>query len=397
MDRLDDVVAQGRDDPAGSPRWLVRGGLALALAVGGFLVLRPGLLSADEPAPEPAPTSVPAPEPTIAAVRAENTSQGVSVVVRRGDKLERYEAGSGRRPLATLPRKLPPATPLVHVAGKAGTGPLLGVDGTVLFRANPARERALTGVGRAVRIVGPAAAPGRALVVAAFGGARNGPRLVEVAARTGAVTDASPYPGFDLAGPWAPAGVVRVFGRSPLLLTRPAADGRLALALIGPHDTRLTQIGSTGRLLGVVDDRVLTVDGRGCPSAVCPITVLTVRGDGGVLRRPVVPPPGWVYGQTVVAGDGGDPVVVVTRRGEPSQRALARLSAGAERGLLIDGSQGLVSSVAPAGGAEGSVVFALPRPEGARLAVWRPGAQAAALLVDLPALLPGTRLVCACR
>jgi hypothetical protein len=43
------------------------------------------------------------------------------------------------------------------------------------------------------------------------------------------------------------------------------------------------------------------------------------------------------------------------------------------------------------------VLFAVPRPEGTRVNVWFPGAQSAALLLDLPALKAGAELVCACR
>ncbi len=394
-----DVVGQGREEPSHVPRWLRRGGFVAALAVGAFLVLRPGLLNADPPAPEPAPTPS-----SQAALNAENTSQGVSIVVRRGNRLERYEAGSGRRPLATLPRDLPLTAPLVHVPGRRGTGPLLGVHGTVLFRANPTRDHPLAGIGRAQRIVGPSISPRRALVIQPFGGRDNGPRLVEVVARTGALTDPAPYPGYPIGGPWQPVGVIEVFGGAPLLLSRPDKDGGVTLALAwdrasvsGNRAAPLAPIGRTGRLLGVAQDRLLTLDPTArCQSRGCPVTVVTVTRNG-LLRRPVLPPSGWRFGTTMVAGDEGDPLVMVSRVGDPSRLALARLAAGANSGLLIAGSPGLVGSVPPAGGAEGSVVFVVPRPEGLRLSVWRPGARSAAILLDLPALEDDAQLVCACR
>jgi hypothetical protein len=112
----------------------------------------------------------------------------------------------------------------------------------------------------------------------------------------------------------------------------------------------------------------------------------------------VQPPRGWAFGTTVVGGEGGsDPLVLVSRVGNPARFALARLAPGGRRGLLVGGSDGLVESITPVGGPEGVVLFAVPRPEGTRVSVWFPGAQSAALLLDLPALKAGAELVCACR
>src|SRR5471030_1498618 len=95
---MSDVVEQGRRDRWVPPRWLRGSAVAAALAVGVFVVSQPHLLSADKPAPH-RPNAAPV-EPLPAV---ENTSQGISIVVRHGDHLEQYEAGSGRRQLATLP------------------------------------------------------------------------------------------------------------------------------------------------------------------------------------------------------------------------------------------------------------------------------------------------------
>jgi hypothetical protein len=293
---------------------------------------------------------------------------------------------------------------LVHVPRGDGTGPLVGVDQTVLFRASPVRGRAVTIIGRALRVLAAAPEPNRVLVLEPFGGPRNGPRLVELDARTGEVTDDRPFPGYDPGGPWRPAELVSSPEASALLLTRPAEGARLDLALAwdrlsvrSEHAPRLVRIGSTDRLLGVAGTRILTGERRqACLEHGCPITVLTVTHDA-VLTRAVQPPPGWAYGATMARGDDGDPLVVVAKVGDPSRLALARLVAGGRRGLLVGGTQGMLGSVAPVGGAQGSVVFALPRPEGVRLGVWLPGSRSAALLLDLPALEQGAQLVCACR
>jgi hypothetical protein len=402
-----DVVEQGLRDRWEPPRWLPGSALVVALALAALVLTRPHLLSAGGAAthrPAAAPTADRAPS-TPPLRLGQNTSQGISLVVRQGDHLERYEAGSGRWPLAMLPKGLPDPAAFVHAPLLDGSGPLVSVGLGVLFRTSPLRGRSFTRIGSADRVLAPSPEPGR-LFVLLRGGPRNGSRLVELDARTGKITDQRPFPGYDPAGLWRPVAVVSSPGSSRLLLTRAADGGRVQLALASSRirvasatASDLIPIGSATRVLGVADARILTFDDRPetCVDRGCPITVRTVTRDG-VLTREVQPPRGWAFGTTVVGGEGGsDPLVLVSRVGNPARFALARLAPGGRRGLLVGGSDGLVESITPVGGPEGVVLFAVPRPEGTRVSVWFPGAQSAALLLDLPALKAGAELVCACR
>src|SRR4029078_5960303 len=128
---MDDVVEQGGRDQWGPPRWLRGTALVLAVGLGALVVTRPHLLSAGEPAPDrPTPraaasgrSKVPARArgvspravsklPAAPLELGPNTSQGISLVVRQGDHLERYEAGTGRWPLGSLPTGLRAPAPL---------------------------------------------------------------------------------------------------------------------------------------------------------------------------------------------------------------------------------------------------------------------------------------------
>ena len=402
-----DVVEQGRRDRWEPPRWLRGNALVVALALTVLVVTRPHLLSAGGAAAH-RPAAVPTADrtPSTPPLRlGENTSQGISLVVRQGDHLERYEAGSGRWPLAMLPKGLPDPAPLVHASLLDGSGPLVGVALGVLFRSSPLRGRSVTTIGRADRVLAPSPEPGR-LFILLRGGPRNGSRLVELAAQTGKITDQRPFPGYDPAGQWRPIAVFSSPGSSRLLLTRATGGGRVQLALAvrrvraaSDSSADLVPIGSATRVLGVADTRILTLDDRPetCVDRGCPITVRTVTSEG-VWTREVQPPRGWTFGTTVVGGEGGgDPLVVVSRVGDRGRFALARLVPGGRSGLLVGGTDGLVESITPVGGPDGLVLFAVPRPEGTRVRVWFPGARSAALLLDLPALKPGAELVCACR
>jgi hypothetical protein len=400
-----DVVEQGHRDRWQPPRWLRGAAPVVALALAVLVVTRPHLLSAGGAAahrPAAAPT---AGAPSTPLRLGENTSQGISLVVRQGDHLERYEAGSGRWPLAMLPKGLPDAVAFVHASLLDGSGPLVGAGLGVLFRTSPLHGRTVTPIGHADRVLAPSYAPGR-LFVLLRGGPRNGSRLVELDARTGKITDERPFPGYDPAGLWRPAAVLSSQGSSQLLLTRAADGGRVELALVmgrskAPFDSApdLLPIGSTTRVLGVADTRILTMDDRPqtCVDRGCPITIRTITHDG-MLTREVQPPRGWAFWTRVVGGEGGaDPLVLVSRVGDPTRFALARLVSGGSMALLVGETDGLVASIAPVADPQGVVVFAVPRPEGTRVSVWFPGARSAALLLDLPALKAGAELVCACR
>jgi hypothetical protein len=414
-----DVVEQGHRDRRQPPRWLHGGAPIVALILAALVVTRPHLLSAGGAAAhrsDAAPTADRTPPLRL----GENTSQGISLVVRQGDHLERYEAGSGRWPLARLPKGLPDPAAFVHAPLLDGSGLLVGVGLGVLFRTSPLHGRRVTPIGSADRVLAASPQPGR-LFVLLRGGSRTGSRLVELDARTGKITDQRPFPGYDAAGLWRPVAVVPSQDGSRLLLTRAADAGRAELALAlgrsrvasdtAPSDTApsdnapddnapdLVPIGSATRVLGVADSRILTLDDRPqtCVDRGCPITVRTITRDG-LLTREVQPPRGWAFGTTVVGGEGGgDPLVLVSRVGDPARFALARLAPGGSSGLLVGGTDGLVASIAPVGDPQGVVLFAVPRPEGTRVSVWFPGARSAALLLDLPALKAGAELVCACR
>jgi hypothetical protein len=405
-----DVVEQGHRDRRQPPRWLQGGAPVVALVLAALVVTRPHLLCAGGAVahrPDAAPTANRTPSPLRLG---ENTSQGISLVVRQGDHLERYEAGSGRWPLAMLPKGLPDPAAFVHAPLVDGSGPLVGVGLGVLFRTSPLHGRRVTPIGSADRVLAPSPQPGR-LFVLLRGGSRTGSRLVELDARTGKITDQRPFPGYDAAGLWRPVAVVLSQDGSRLLLTRAGDGGRVELALAlgrsrvasdtAPAETApdLMPIGSATRVLGVADSRILTLDDRSqtCVDRGCPITVRTITRNG-VLTREVQPPRGWAFGTTVVGGEGGgDPLVLVSRVGDPARFALARLAPGGSSGLLVGGTDGLVASIAPVGDPQGVVLFAVPRPEGTRVSVWFPGARSAALLLDLPALKTGAELVCACR
>jgi hypothetical protein len=406
---MDDVVEQGRRDRWVPPRWLRGSTVALAVLLAVLVVTRPHLLSAGKPAPDRPSPAASASGPADKAPplgHGGNTSEGISIVVRHGDQLLRYEAGSGVRPLATLPAGVADSATLVHALLPGGSGPLVGVAGHVLFRASAARLGRVTPIGRADRVLGVSPRPGRLFVLQPVAAHHRQP-VVELDAVTGAITNPRPFPGYDDAGRWRPADVVSFRDSRALVLFRPADGGRLDLALAWDRvraslndASPFVPIGSTSEVLGVGGTRILTIDDRPdtCIEHGCPVTVLTVTGAGaGVTVRTVQPPRGWIYRSAVAGTEDGDPLMVVSQTEDPARQALAQLVGGGRLGLLVVGSDGLVPSVTPVGGPAGSVVFAVPRPEGSRLSVLLPGGQSAALLLDQPVLEPGAELVCACR
>lgn len=393
---MDDLVEQGRRDPAARSGRL-RSVAALLLGTG---LVALALARADMGGPAPAP-------PDGGPANAGDTG-GEGVVVRQDDRLERYVVGRRLR-LATLPRDLPPAARIVPAGGPRGSGPLVSAARTVLFRASAATADPVVAIGRAVRVLGPARAPGDVFVLRRFGGDLGRRRVVEVDGRSGSVVAGEPFPGFTDRSRWVPVELLRVTDAVALLLRRPSGRGRIELALAWPRHRVLSgaspprqAIGRFGDLLGVAGGRVLAVDqaAAACPDGAgqppCPLRVVTVTRDR-VLSRPVGPPPGWRFAGRAIA-DGADPLAVVSRTGDPTTRALARLVVGGNQALLVPGSTGVLPSAGLVGAEGGSVVFALAGPEsGARLAAWEPQHPDRASPLDLPALRDGARIVCRCR
>lgn len=399
---MDDVVEQGEPERPGPPRWLRGAAVAVAVALALLVLTRTDLLSARPPGAAPgSPTAPPA---------GTSGAPMTGVVVRAGDHLERYD-GAGRHRLATLPEGLPRRTPLVHAAGPDGSGPLVAVNQTVLFRASATSGRAIRSIGRAERVIAPSRTPNGLYVVQSVIG-RTDVRVIEVDGRTGDLVDDEPFPAAADGGGWRATDVVTVgAGRSALLLTRGVARGHAELALAWDRDSvrsqaapRLLRFGVTGTVLGTTDGRIVTLPEAGtCRGEACRLTVVSVTEDR-TFSRTVDPPPGWLFGAGFAVGDRGDPVVGVARAGEPASLALARLVAGGRRALLVPGSLGVVPAVPPIGGPDGSVVFAVAgrgvtpeQRQEVRLAAWGPDDPREAPLLAAPALPAGAELVCVCR
>lgn len=392
---MDDLVEQGPRDPRG-PAGRLRGvATVLLLAAGLFAVAHSDLLSAPGRPPSP---DRPLPTPT-------GTGAGVpAVVLRNGGHLDRY-AGGTRAFAGLLPSNLARGARLVPADGLGGHGPLVGSDGSVLFRVNDSRSPAPTSIGRAERVVAAATTPGDVLVLQAFGGPGGRARVVEVDGIDGDVVQAQPFPGFDGRSGWAPVDVVSATEVTTLVLSRPVADGRTELALAWPRTRVVTnfnpplqRIGVFGDLLGVADDRILAFDRpvASCSDLSCHLRIVSITRDR-VLDRPVEPPAGWAFGRAVGWAPTSSPLVEVVRVDDASVRALSRLVAGATSALLVPESVGLLPSYGLAGTPSGSVVFARTDASGAaRLALWSPAHPAAAPLLDLPALDPETQIICAC-
>jgi hypothetical protein len=384
---MTDLVEQGHDGPSGPPRWLRVSVAAAVVAVAAVAMFRSDLLSAAKPPAHPG---------------ASQQAPVVGVVVREGERLERYVPGHRVR-LATLPSR-DRAMPFVHAAGLDGTGPLVSTDGTVLFRADPSVPGGVEAIGRADRVLGRSPVPGNVYVLQPFGGDRNRPRVAELDGRTGRVVDGRPFPGFTSLTEWTPLAIVSAAGVPALLMSRPDGpqlDLALALdrSLVRGGQAPLRQIGPVGDLVGVATDRLLTKDrpAESCTGGDCHLSVITFTRDR-VLSRRVEPPPGWSFGHDLVSSPDSDPLVVVTQTADPSQRALARVVSGGRRALIVPASVGVVPWLGMVPAAGGSVVFAVADPAyGARVVLWRPGQPSAVQRLDLPALRDGSQMLCVCR
>ncbi|MGZ4592693.1 MAG: hypothetical protein ACXV3C_02425 [Actinomycetes bacterium] len=403
---MDDVMERGAPEQQGPPAWLRGLAVAVAVALALLVVDRTHLLSAGSSANK-APKRAAAQRSTGAPAAADRSA--IEVVARAGDHLERYEAAGVRR-LASLPPGMPSQSPLVHAPRLDGTGPLVGVNETVLFRVSATGGRTVTPIGRADRVISASHSPFGIYVRQPFGGVSDGPRVAELDAHSGAVLDRNPFPGYSRA--WDPAGVMTVGADlSALLMTRRLGTSgtELVLAWDGASvedgtEPLTRRVGIVGDLLGAADGRVFTRPGPGtCSGASCRVGVVTVTRDG-LSNRAVDPPPGWAFGAGFAVGEDGDPVVGVARVDHPTSQALARLVAGGRRALLVPRSTGLAHSVEPLGGPNGSVVFAVTgrghsaaERQAIRLAVWAPDEGVQTRLLDLPPLSERAELVCVCR
>lgn len=381
-----DVVEQGRE-PRGDGMTNTARVVVLVLVVLGaaLLLSRSGLLSAD--APEGRRDAPPAGEP-------EPEARG-QLVARLDDRLVRLGTYAG--PDAMLPAGFPSDGTLVHVPAARGADDLVGVHHGALFRVPARGSEPATTIGRAERVVAAAGSPGRVVVL------RDG-SVAEVDVVTGRDTQPRPFPGFDRDQGWFPEGTVSALGTRALLMSRPVSGSAgQELALAWPQRrvdagavTTIRPLGTYGRLLGIASDWVLTEAGE-CPGPGCRVLVVTVTRDD-VRARAVAPPPGWEFGVPGPGGTAGT-LVPVARPDDPRVLAMARLVAGGDNALLVQGSVGLDPGAGVVGRAGGSVFFVTGAGSGPRrVSVWDPhGRGPATAIPGLSGLLPpGARLVCVC-
>ncbi|MGH8893066.1 MAG: hypothetical protein ACRDWY_07135 [Actinomycetes bacterium] len=381
-----DVVEQGREPGGAGSRNSVRVVvLVILIAAVGLALSRSGLLSADAPirkngGPSPAGPTAPRAEGLVARYEDHLVTAGQDDVA----------AG------ARLPDGFPSDAALVPVVTGAGAGIVLGAHHGNLVRVAPKRTARWQPIGRADRVVAPAAAPGRALVL------RSGD-VVEVEVGAGAVVQPSPFPGFDAAAGWEPEGVVSALGTRPLLMSRISTDGparELALAwplrrVQAETEPAVQVLGTFGPLVGIAEDWVLTTSGT-CPGPSCRVRIASVTRDA-VLARDVAPPPGWVFGDPRSDGGSHGPLVPVSRPGDGAV-GLARLVAGGDNALLVEGTTGVDLDAGFAVDLDGSVYFltGASESEPARLRLWQPDQLGGAVDVRDGALPDGARLVCVC-
>lgn len=379
----DDVVAQGREPGGdGLPTWLRVVALVVAGAVGAFLFSRSGLLSADAPERPGAGRASPAAAPAAALVaRLEN----------RLVHPDRDDEG------ARLPDRFPAGARLVPVLSAQGDGTLVGVHDGLLFRVAPEPGARWRPIGTAEQVVASAAAPGRAVVL------RDG-RVVEVEVATGRLAVEQPFPGFDAAAGWEPVDVVSAVGTRALLMRRPAAGGAgVELALAWPlrrveagTDDPVRALGTVDALLGTAGDWVLGTAGS-CPGPGCRVVVVSVTRDR-VGARAVGPPPDWVFGVGPSAGRSHETLVTVARADDPSERALARLVAGGENALLVQGTEGVDLRAGLAAAPDGTVFLVTGAGGDRRLRAWDPQqpGRAAPVGTQTGRIPPKATLVCVC-
>jgi hypothetical protein len=315
------------------------------------------------------------------------------LVARVGDRLVRPEdadPGEGAR----LPEGFRRGARLVPVVTGDGSSVLLGVHEGLLFRVAPTRQGRWQPIGRARAVVAAGAVSGRVLVLRTGG-------VAEVEVATGRVANPEPFPGFDEAAGWRPVGVVAAVGTRSLLVSRRPVSGGAGqeLALAWPArrveagtNPPLQLLGTGHRLLGIAGEWVLTA-GDACPGTGCQVRIVSVTRDD-VLTRDVAPPPGWAF----LLEGGRESLVPVSRAGGPSRPALARLVAGGDNALLVQGSHGVDLPAGLAGSLDGSVRMVTRTGASAeRVRVWSPDQPARARPLGAAGALPDdARLVCVC-
>lgn len=381
--RPDDVVTGG-DEPgllARLPRWLRWAALAAAVVVAGLALTRGGLLSSGEP-PRPAPS----PDRTSTA------QAGPRLVARLGDRLLVVRDGEPRT-ATRLPRDLAADARLVTARlADSPSGPLVGVAGGTLFRADPDRQR-YRALGAAEAVVGPSQLADR--VYAVRGGA-----VAEVEVDTGSTTVPDAFPAFDATR--AVEGLLVSDDAVAVLQSRPVGGGAADLTLVWSSGDASTGgrppvqgLGAHGPVLGIAADWVITLDG--CPGAGCRVVVVSVTRDTA-RARPVEPPPGWTFIRGPSAGRTHEALVPV-RESATGAVALARLVPGGDRALLVRDTERVQLDADLADGPKGSVVLLTRPAEGGnpQVRVWDPVQPNVAPLARPPAGLPGAAtLVCVC-
>jgi hypothetical protein len=399
-----DVVEQGEDPTAGRlPPWLRRAAVVAVAVLALVVVSRTGLLSAGGSAPQPPhPPGADNPAPRL--------------VARLGDRLL-VAKGSTPRPATSLPPGLPAGARLVaappgdSVAQGLDVGPLVGVAGGRLFRADPAKAR-FRWLASADEVLAPAMSESTVAV-------RRGDTVQSVEVNAGGTTNADPFPGY-AAGAGTPRGLLAALGTKALVLSHDVGDGTEALSLAWPAalvtagvKPDLQQLGVFGPLLGLADDWVISLDpgcaaassAAGPATAVCHLRVISVTQDL-VQANDVAPPPGWTFVQGPIAGQTHEALVSVERVTDGRRdgtRALARLVPGGDNALLVAGTDRVVVPAGLADGVQGTV-YLLARPvpgdstDEPQVLVWDPQHPAAARRTSQHWAFPrAARLLCLCR
>jgi hypothetical protein len=158
---------------------------------------------------------------------------------------------------------------------------------------------------------------------------------------------------------------------------------------------RVRSLGTVPRLLAITDDWVVAV-GSGCPGDGCRLRVVSVTRDD-VLVREVAAPEGWSFLAAATPGRSRQGLSPVRRRGDEGPVALARVVAGGETALLVQGTEGVDLDAGLVDDLDGSVRMVVRAQAGERVWAWAPGSPARVTPAGVPGDLPeAARLVCVC-